>query len=73
MENFRTNYCPHFYVKIATGKGKVYLEGEHLLLRELLTMEPNSFSNDISGFDIPYTNATLSGCQLNARIYLVIH
>ena len=34
------------------GKGKVYLEGEHLLFRELLTMEPNSFSNDISGFDI---------------------
>jgi hypothetical protein len=34
------------------GKGKVYLEGEHLLFRELLTTEPLSFSNDISGFDI---------------------
>ena len=34
------------------GKGKVYLEGEHLLFRELLTIEPLSFSNDISGFDI---------------------
>lgn len=33
-------------------KGKVYLEGGHILLRELLTTEPNSFSNDVSGFDI---------------------
>lgn len=34
------------------GKGKIYLEGEHLLFRELLTTEPLSFNNDISGFDI---------------------
>ena len=34
------------------GKGKIYLQGEHLLFRELLTIEPLSFSNDISGFDI---------------------
>lgn len=34
------------------GKGKIYLKGEHLLFRELLTTEPLSFNNDISGFDI---------------------
>lgn len=34
------------------GNGKIYLKGEHLLFRELLTIEPLSFSNDISGFDI---------------------
>ncbi|AWD70732.1 MULTISPECIES: FRG domain-containing protein [Acinetobacter] len=49
---FSHQLLPSLLREDPNGKGKVYLEGEHLLFRELLTMEPNSFSNDISGFDI---------------------
>ena len=49
---FSHQLLPSLLREDPSGKGKVYLEGEHLLFRELLTMEPNSFSNDISGFDI---------------------
>lgn len=49
---FSYQLLPSLLREDPNGKGKAYLEGEHLLFRELLTMEPNSFSNDISGFDI---------------------
>lgn len=49
---FSHQLLPSLLREDPNGKGKVYLEGEHLLFRELLTMEPNSFSKDISGFDI---------------------
>ncbi|MFB0983856.1 MAG: FRG domain-containing protein, partial [Acinetobacter towneri] len=49
---FSYQLLPSLLREDPSGKGKIYLEGEHLLFRELLTMEPNSFSNDISGFDI---------------------
>lgn len=49
---FSHQLLPSLLREDPSGKGKVYLEGEHLLFRELLSMEPNSFSNDISGFDI---------------------
>lgn len=49
---FSYELVPNLLREDPNGKGKVYLEGEHLLFRELLTTEPNYFSNDISGFDI---------------------
>ncbi|WP_432208651.1 FRG domain-containing protein [Acinetobacter variabilis] len=49
---FSYELLPNLLREDPKGKGKVYLEGEHLLFRELLTTEPNYFSNDISGFDI---------------------